>query len=240
MRSPSANDKFSPCLPCLMQLRYLRLNLAEGPYNNMVYSWTPASIGASLAFWRHPCGAGRCEMPKKKCLTFRSSSWKLVAIILDIGICEWAMVLGTFFPDVWFQQENLTNKRKSLEDCIKRAIEKIKLFENKKRGNNLTEWKAAVFAYTLILPSRVYCSPYRWLHRLHRNTLKDCFFAFPSPFLFPSFIVPLFSFFQLQGLLQPAILSLLPNLTLFFLRCVVKIIIQLELLQLQSSQVKIF
>lgn len=67
----------------------------------------------------------------RKSLAFRSSSWKL-PVILGIGICEWAMVLGAFFPDVWFQMENLTYKRKSLEDFIKRAIEKIKLLENKK------------------------------------------------------------------------------------------------------------
>lgn len=70
---------------------------------------------------------------------FRNSSWKLVAIILDIGICKWAMDLSTFFPDVWFQKENLASKRKSLEDFIKRAIDKIKLLENKKRGNVLTQ-----------------------------------------------------------------------------------------------------
>lgn len=32
VRSPAANDRFSPCLTCLMQLRYLRLNPAEGTY----------------------------------------------------------------------------------------------------------------------------------------------------------------------------------------------------------------
>lgn len=71
--------------------------------------------------------------------SFRSSSWKLVAIILDIGICEWAMDVSTFFLDVWFQKENLASKRKSLEDFIKRAIDKIKLLENKRRGNVLTQ-----------------------------------------------------------------------------------------------------
>lgn len=70
---------------------------------------------------------------------FRNSSWKLVAIMLDIGICQWAMDLSTFFPDVWFQKENLASKRKSLEDFIRRAIDKIKLLENKKRGNVLTQ-----------------------------------------------------------------------------------------------------
>lgn len=164
-------------------------------------------------FWRHPCGAGRCEMPKKKCLAFRSSSWKLVAVILDVGI-----LMGNslwYFTDVWFQKKNSANKRKSLEDFFKRAVEKIKLLESK----NLTEWKAAVFAYTLIYPQG--CTAVL-TNDFTQNGFQDFFFAFPPLFLFPSSTVPLFSFFQLQGVLQPAILSLLPNLTLFLLRCVVK------------------
>lgn len=46
-----------------------------------------------------------------------------------------------FLPDVWFQKENLTSKRKSLEDFIKRAIDKIKLLENKEHGNILMSEK---------------------------------------------------------------------------------------------------
>lgn len=81
-------------------------------------------------------------------MSYRSSSWKLVAIILDIGICEWALVSGTLFPDVWFQKESLTNKRRSLEHFIKKGS----CIENRKHVNILTEWKASVFDYTLIYP----------------------------------------------------------------------------------------
>lgn len=35
-------------------------------WHTVFYTWAPGSIGASLEFWRHPCGAGRCEIPKKK------------------------------------------------------------------------------------------------------------------------------------------------------------------------------
>lgn len=57
MRSPSANDKFTPCLTCLMQLRYLRLNPAEGPYcfldMNTWFHWSLFRVlGVSMWGWQ--------------------------------------------------------------------------------------------------------------------------------------------------------------------------------------------
>lgn len=69
------------------------------------------------------------------------------------------------------------------------------------------------------IPSRMYCSPDRWLHI---ERFAGLFFPLPlPPFLLPSSSATVF-FFQLQGVLPPTILSLLPNLTLFLLRWVVK------------------
>lgn len=85
------------------------------------------------------------------------------------------------------------------------------------------------------IPSGIYCGPYRLLHMESFAGLffPHTLFYFPHP-------APLFSFLLLHGVLQPAILPLVPNLSLFVLRWVVKNDIQLELLQLQSPQWRFF
>lgn len=107
-RSPSANGKWSPRLTCR---RAAYISEAESHRRAVLflYTWAPSSVWASVESWRCPCGAGRCDRYlRKRCLPFRSGSWRLVATLcvrLDTGTCEWATVSYTSFPDIWFQKE---------------------------------------------------------------------------------------------------------------------------------------
>lgn len=80
------------------------------------------------------------------------------------------------------------------------------------------------------LPSGMCCSPYRWLH-------TEFFFCFPTLFSISLIHCVIVFLLPVAVILQPAIFI---TLVLFLLRYVVKDMIQLELLQLQNSPVKIF